>query len=102
MQLHHRLTSILHRSTLATTLLILFCHTLIFANNIDVGFSPNQGSLPLVLKTINSAQKSLCMATYSFTSRPVVEALIAAKNRGVDIKIVSDEKANSNDAEQTQ
>ena len=67
----------------------------LFANSIDVGFSPNQGSLQLVLKTINSAQKSLCMATYSFTSRPVVEALIAAKNRGVNIKIVSDAKANS-------
>lgn len=65
-----------------------------FATVVDVGFSHNQGSLNLVLKTINSANKSICMATYSFTSKPVVSALVAAKARGVDIKIVSDAKAN--------
>lgn len=67
----------------------------IFASNIDVGFSPNQNSLNLVLKTIDAAKKNICMATYSFTSKPVVAALLKAKARGVDIKIVSDEKSNS-------
>ena len=34
------------------------------------------------------------MATYSFTSKPVSEAILAAKKRGVDVRVVSDEKAN--------
>ncbi len=61
----------------------------------DVGFSPNQGSLTLVLKAINSAQKSIHVAAYSFTSKPISEALLAAKKRGVDVEVVADEKSNS-------
>ena len=75
-------------------ILLLLPITYALATDIDVGFSPSQGSLDLVLKTINSAKQNICMATYSFTSRPVVDALMAAKKRGVSIKIVSDEKAN--------
>lgn len=61
----------------------------------DVGFSPNQGSLPLVLKAINSSQKSIHVAAYSFTSKPIAEALLAAKKRGVDVKVIADQKSNS-------
>ena len=61
----------------------------------DVGFSPNQGSLPLVIKAINSAQKSIHVAAYSFTSKPIAEALLAAKKRGVDVEVIADEKSNS-------
>lgn len=78
-----------------TKVLIFLLPVFVFANNIDVAFSPNQGSLDLVLRSINSAQKSICMATYSFTSKPVAGALLAAQKRGVAIKIVSDAKANS-------
>ena len=66
--------------------------------SIAVGFSNsttgNNTSLPLVLQTINGAHKSIYMATYSFTSKPIAEALAAAYKRGVDVKIVSDQKAN--------
>ena len=61
----------------------------------DIGFSPDQGSLPLVLKGINSAHKSIHVAAYSFTSKPIAEALLAANKRGVDVKVVADEKSNS-------
>ena len=61
----------------------------------DIGFSPDQGSLPLVLKAISSAQKSIHVAAYSFTSKPIAEALLAAKNRGIDVKVIADEKSNS-------
>ena len=61
----------------------------------DIGFSPDQGSLPLVLKGINSAHKSIHVAAYSFTSKPIAEALLAASKRGVDVKVIADEKSNS-------
>ena len=66
----------------------------VFAGNIDIGFTPNGNSLELVLKAIDSSTKTICMATYSFTSKPVALALLNAKKRGVDIQIVSDEKSN--------
>ena len=75
-------------------LILLFPAIAIANNNIDIAFSPNGGSLDLVLKSINSAKKSICMATYSFTSKPISEAILAAKKRGVAVRVVSDEKAN--------
>jgi phosphatidylserine/phosphatidylglycerophosphate/cardiolipin synthase-like enzyme len=35
------------------------------------------------------------MAAYSFTSKPIASALLAAKQRGIDVKIVVDHKENS-------
>ena len=61
----------------------------------EVAFSPRGHSLQLVLKTIQSAQKSIRVAAYSFTSKPVATALVDAKKRGVDVKVVADAKANS-------
>lgn len=75
--------------------LFLVPFAIAYATDIEVGFSPQQGSLELIVNTINSAKQNICMATYSFTSKPVVEALMTAKQRGVNIKIVSDEKTNS-------
>ena len=74
-------------------LLLLFISS-VCADNIEVAFSPPGNSLDLIVKTINSSTASICMATYSFTSNPIALALFNAKKRGVDIKIVSDEKSN--------
>ncbi|WP_084110645.1 phospholipase D family nuclease [Erwinia typographi] len=64
---------------------------------ISVGFSPseNQSALLVVLSAINGAKRSVDVAAYSFTSKPVAAALIAAQNRGVSVRVVADEKANS-------
>jgi len=61
---------------------------------LEVAFSPNEGSENLVLKTINSATKSIRMLSYSFTSAPVVAALLRAQKRGVDVALVADYKEN--------
>lgn len=63
--------------------------------NIEAAFSPYGKSLDLVLKTIESAQKTIRVAAYSFTSKPVATALVDAYKRGVDVKVVADQKANS-------
>jgi len=63
-------------------------------SNIDIGFSPDHTSLPLVLKAINSAKSSICVAAYSFTSKPISQALYNAAKRGVKIQVVADAKAN--------
>ncbi len=83
-------------------LLCLLGHWVVFAGtsinheaSFDVGFSPDGDSLELVLKGINSAQKSIHVAAYSFTSKPIASALLSAYKRGVEVKIVADEKSNS-------
>jgi len=56
----------------------------------EVAFSPHGGGESLVLKTIAGANKSIYVAAYSFTSKPVTTALIDARARGVDIWLVAD------------
>jgi len=58
--------------------------------NIDVGFSPDAGAEEIVLKVIQSAHQRIRLAAYSFTSKPVIKELIAAKRRGVDVQCVLD------------
>ena len=61
----------------------------------DVGFSPEGTGLNLVLQGINSAKKSIHVAAYSFTSKPIAEALLQASKRGVSVQVVADQKSNS-------
>lgn len=64
-----------------------------------VGFSGGDGStdtaLSVVLSAINSSKQSIDVLAYSFTSKPIAEALIAAKKRGVTVQIVADANQNS-------
>ena len=64
------------------------------APSIEVGFSPEGSALQLVLNTIDSARQSIRLMGYSFTSPDVVKALVAAHRRGVDVKIVLDDRGN--------
>lgn len=64
------------------------------AGEMEVAFSPNEGSEHLVIKVIDSASSEIKMLAYSFTSAPVTEALLRAKKRGVAVSLVADEKSN--------
>ncbi|WP_427914895.1 phospholipase D family protein [Ramlibacter sp. MMS24-I3-19] len=64
---------------------------------VEVAFSPDEGSENLVLKVIGTARQDIRMLTYSFTSAPVARALLEAKKRGVDIKIVADQRNNTSE-----
>lgn len=61
----------------------------------DVGFSPEGTGLQQVLTVINGAKKSIHVAAYSFTSKPIAQALLQASKRGVDVKVIADQKSNS-------
>jgi phosphatidylserine/phosphatidylglycerophosphate/cardiolipin synthase-like enzyme len=47
---------------------------------------------PLVdeFKTITEARQSVRVAAYSFTSKPIAQALLEARQRGVDVRVVVD------------
>ena len=65
-----------------------------YASTIETGFSPEGTALQLVLKTIETSQREVRLMGYSFTSPEVAGALIRAKRRGVDVKVVLDWKVN--------
>ncbi|MGE0968620.1 phospholipase D family protein (plasmid) [Klebsiella sp. WOUb02] len=68
----------------------------VYAASIETGFSPEGTGLQLVLKTIMTAQLDIRLMGYSFTSPEVVRALVQAHRRGVDVKVVLDDKGNRN------
>ena len=61
----------------------------------EAAFSPRGASLELVLSGIDAARQSILVAAYSFTSEPIAQALLNAHQRGVNVRVVADEKANS-------
>jgi phosphatidylserine/phosphatidylglycerophosphate/cardiolipin synthase-like enzyme len=69
----------------------LYC----FSSEIYVGFSPGGQAQQLVLSVIDNTQKTLDVAAYSFTSKPIAQAIVAADKRGVEVRVMVDEKANS-------
>ncbi|MFZ4877210.1 phospholipase D family protein [Janthinobacterium sp. Mn2066] len=68
--------------------------TAIDAASIEHAFSPDDGAEALVLKVINTSVSSIRLAAYSFNSPAIVAALLDAKKRGVDIKVLVDAKRN--------
>lgn len=65
--------------------------------DIEVAFSPNEGSEELVINLIGSTRKELLILAYSFTSAPITAAILSAKKRGVQVRIVADHKINIED-----
>lgn len=83
--------------TLLATLAVasLFSSTAALATaSVQVGFSPEGSARTLVLDTINGAQHTLRMSGYSFTAADIARALANARKRGVDVKIILDDKGN--------
>lgn len=64
---------------------------------VEVAFSPDGGSEALVLRVVDSARKELRVLAYNFTSAKVARALIRARKRGVDVRLVADHRLNVED-----
>jgi len=58
--------------------------------SIEVAFSPHRGATEAVVKLIGEAKQTIEVAAYSFTSKDIANALIAAHNRGVNVQAVLD------------
>src|SRR6266542_1241498 len=55
-----------------------------------VCFTPGQPCTQRIVDTLAQARKSVRVQAYYLTSPPIVEALIQAKQRGVEVKVVLD------------
>jgi phosphatidylserine/phosphatidylglycerophosphate/cardiolipin synthase-like enzyme len=61
------------------------------AGNIRVYFSPHGGCTEAIVQQIHQAKGEILIQAYSFTSRPIARALLAAHKRGVAITAVLDQ-----------
>ncbi len=55
-----------------------------------VCFTPQENCTNVIVDKIDHAKKSVYVQAYSFTSLPIIRALILAKKRGVDVKVILD------------
>lgn len=59
----------------------------------NVCFTPKQNCTAKIVGTIDSAVKDIRVQAYSFTSSPIVHALVTAQERGVNVKVIMDKSA---------
>lgn len=57
---------------------------------IQVRFSPGGDCTHFIKEAIAKAQNAILVQAYTFTSRPIADALIQAHQRGVDVRILVD------------
>ena len=60
------------------------------AGTVEVAFSPNGGGAGIIIKAVGEAKKSIRVQAYSFTNADIAKALVEAKKRGVEVRIVLD------------
>lgn len=82
---------------LISILVLLVFHPAAIAST-EVFFSPRDDVAERLIGEIRGAKDSLDIASFQFTSVDVAEALIGAKDRGVRIRIVADEKESLSDS----
>jgi phosphatidylserine/phosphatidylglycerophosphate/cardiolipin synthase-like enzyme len=58
--------------------------------SVEVLFSPKGGCTDAVLREINAARHEVLVQAYSFSSKPIADALVAAKTRGVQVTMLLD------------
>lgn len=62
---------------------------------IEVHFSPNGGCTEAILRELAAAKRSVCIQAYSFTSKPIAEAILKTHERGVKVEAVLDKSNRS-------
>ena len=63
----------------------------------EVGFSPKRNALEVIMSAVLEAHKEMLVAAYSFTSKEIAHALVDAKIRGVDVRVLVDDAQNSDE-----
>lgn len=57
---------------------------------VQVAFTPWDNAEAMIVDCIRQARRQILVQAYSFTSRALANALIAAKRRGVDVQVLAD------------
>lgn len=82
------------RKVAVVAALAFFTSSPSYSATLQAGFSPEGTARTLVLSVIGSAKHDIRMLGYAFTAPDIARALIDAKKRGVDVRVVLDEISN--------
>src|SRR6516164_1637689 len=66
------------------------CHYFVTPFSISDFHSPKGGCTEAVVRELKSARRQILVQAYSFTSKPIADALVEARTRGVDVEIILD------------
>ncbi len=67
----------------------------VFAATVDIYYAPEDRPADRLVGLYEKAHKQILVAVYGLTYPPLVRALVAAKKRGVDVRVITDrEKVN--------
>jgi phosphatidylserine/phosphatidylglycerophosphate/cardiolipin synthase-like enzyme len=62
------------------------------SGSIEILFSPRGGCTDEIIRQIDNAVSYIDVAMYSFTSDPIAQALVNARGRGVEIRVLMDKQ----------
>jgi phosphatidylserine/phosphatidylglycerophosphate/cardiolipin synthase-like enzyme len=60
------------------------------SGSVQVGFAPWEDAETMVIEAIGEAQRQILVQAFSFTSRRIAAALVAARRRGVEVLVTAD------------
>ncbi len=61
----------------------------------QVYFSPNGGCTKAIIKEIEDAESEILIQAYSFTSKPIAQAIVKAHKKGIHVEILLDKSNTS-------
>jgi phosphatidylserine/phosphatidylglycerophosphate/cardiolipin synthase-like enzyme len=61
-----------------------------FQASAEIYFSPRGGCTEAIVNALGAAKQTVLVQAYSFTSKPIFAALLAAQKRGVEVQLVLD------------
>jgi len=64
--------------------------TLTARGTVQVAFTPGDDAAGLITATIAKARRQILVQAYSFTHQEIADALVAARNRGVEVHVIAD------------
>ncbi|MDP2154782.1 MAG: phospholipase D family protein [Sulfuricella sp.] len=64
--------------------------TITASGTVQVLFTPGDDAAGQIVLVIEQAQKQVLVQTFSFTSKEIAQALIRAKQRGVEVQVIAD------------
>lgn len=64
----------------------------LYLNNVQatVNFSPDGGCERAIVQAINEAHRQVLVQAYGFTDKAILKALVEAKQRGLDVRVILD------------
>lgn len=80
--------------------LILIVPAQVWGANIEILYAPNDAPLDRVITLYQQAKRYIYVSVYGLTYPRAVEALVAAKKRGVDVRMLTDQERTQDEKQQ--